>query len=480
MAENNNYDQIINNVTTQCSDINKRVISFQNGSVTILFVKQLTDITMLSEYIIKPIMKNASMITTFTAEKVASKIISPSVSILSLDENTIVEKLMNGMTVILFSWESKLLSCDIKKVEKKDIGTPELTYSIRGPKDCFTEILDVNISLIRYRIKDPQLKIDMFEVGKRTKARIAVIYINDIVNNKIINDIESRINSIDTDGILESGELQILLQGKRGFYPQIGLAERSDLACGALLEGKAVIIAEGSGIALIAPKTFAEFLWSSDDQYDNKYFAAFMKILRAGSLILSLTLGSLYIALVSFHADLLPADYILTLAKLRSDVPVNAFTGILFLEILLLIVREALLRVPKQIGSAIGIVGAIIIGQAAISSNVFDPLSLIIVSISFLASFAIPDYSITTPFYILKFMLMVATATLGLFGFTLGICVIITSVVSENSFGVPYTAPYAPFNLTDAAKVMGYSKNAPANRPDFLQTKDNTRGAGRK
>lgn len=473
------YDQIIGNVTTQCSDISKRVISFQNESATILFIKQLTDITMLSNYIIKPIMENASVITTYTADKIASKITSPSVTVLTLDENTIMEKLLNGMTVILFSWENSFLSCDIKKVEKKDISTPELTYSIRGPKDCFTEILDVNLSLIRYRIKDPQLKIDMFEVGKRTKARVAVVFIKDIANDKIVNDIESRINSIDTDGILESGELQDLLQGKREFYPKVGLAERSDLACGALLEGKIVIIAEGSGIALIAPKTFIEFLWSSDDEYANKYFAAFMKILRIVSLMLSLTLGSLYIALVSFHADLLPADYILTLAKLRSDVPVNAFTGILFLELLLLIIREAFLRVPKQIGSAIGIVGAIIIGQAAISSNVFDPLSLIIVSISFLASFAIPDYSITIPFYILKFFIMVATATLGLFGFTLGICVIITSVISENSFGVAYTSPLTPFNRQDAAKVIGYSKNTQTNRPNFLKTKDRSRGSGR-
>ena len=477
--QENRYHQIITDVNQKYSGISHREIKNGCWEITVLFIKQLTDIVMLSNYIIRPIIENEAAFGSFNADGIASRIISSQVRISKVDENTIVESILNGMTVILLSWDDNYLSTNIKEVEKKSIDSPELAYTIRGPKDCFIENLDVNLSLIRYRIKDPELKVNILKVGKRTQTQVAVVYINDIANEKIVNDILQRINAINIDGIIESGELQSMIQNPNSFFPQMGLVERSDMACGGLLEGKIVIITEGSGIALIAPKTFAGFLWSSDDSYDNRYLGILMKILRIFSLLISFTLGSLYIALTSFHTDILPADYILTLAKLRANVPFNAFTSIFLLEIVVEILREALLRVPKQIGSGIGIVGAIIIGQAAISSNVFDPLSLIAVSLSFLASFTLPDYTLMNPFRLLKFILMISTASLGLFGFTICFLVICSSILSTESFGVSYASPFAPLNRNESFKSIFYSKNSSSNRPAFLKTKDKDRGNGR-
>ncbi len=472
------YHNIISDVTERCSDISRKTIKRGDKEITVLFIRQLTDLVMLSNYIIKPIIENT--IINLNADGMANNIIPPDIIVLNLDINTVIENLLNGMTIVLFSWDNNYLAVNIKKVEKKNIEPPELTYTLYGSRDCFTENLDVNLSLIRYRIKDPQLKINMLQVGKRTKAHIAVICINDIANEKIVNEIIKRINEINIDGIIDSGELQALLHNRKsGLFPQVGIVERSDIACWALLEGKVIIITEGSGIALVAPKTFWEFLASSDDFYGNKHFGAFKLILRFIALVLSFTLGSIYIALVSFHTDILPADYILTLAKLRGNAPLNAFTEILLLEIIMLILKEALLRIPKQIGMATGIVGAIIIGQAAIASNVFDPLCLIIVSLSFLSYFVMPDFTIPIPFLLFKFLLMVATACLGLFGFTIVICVIICRVISENSFGVAYTAPFVPYNRKDIYHYLFYNKKTSPKRPNFLQTKDNTRGKGR-
>ncbi len=407
-----NIQKILDSIQTQNSGISKRIIKTINGDINILYIKQLPDVDMLSEHIIKPIIRitdyNTKPVISTTdknaninASDIAGRYITCNECGIETDENLIITMLLNGITIIFLSWDEHYLTANIKKVEKKDISQPELTYTLRGPKDCFTENLDVNLSLIRYRIKDPELKIKTFEVGDRTKSRVAVIYIEDIANDIILSDVCQRIERIKIDGILESGELQQQIQNQPGLFPQTGIAERSDMACGALLEGKIIIITEGSGLALIAPKTFIEFFWSSDDVYDNKYLAAFIKILRILSIILSFTLGSLYIALVSFHYDLLPADYILTMAKLRANVPFNAFTNVLLLEIVVEIIRESIFRVPKQIGSAIGIVGAIIISQAATTSGIFDPLILIITSLSFLASFAIPDYTIMNPFRLL-------------------------------------------------------------------------------
>lgn len=225
------------------------------------------------------------------------------------DKSKIVSYLLNGYTIMLLSWDESYLVSNIKKIESKNIDSPELNYTLRGSRDCFIENLDTNLSLIRYRIKDQKLKIKLLQVGARTKTTIAVTYIDDIANSGIVHDIVKRITTMKTDGIVESGELQkLMLNNKFNLFPQMGLVERSDMACKALLEGKILIIVEGSGLALIAPKTFQEFLMSGDDIYDNKYLGLFMKILRSIALFLAFTMGAVYIAIVSFHHDTLPTE----------------------------------------------------------------------------------------------------------------------------------------------------------------------------
>ena len=475
--KNNIHEEIIEALSKNGQDISKRVIQGKGGETCILFIKQLTDRIMLSNYIIQPMMTYLSEEKPLVdAQTCANQIIYTDDCTVESSEEKILESLLNGMTVILFTGKLDFLVVNIKKVEKKPMESPELTYTLRGPRDCFVENLDVNLSLIRYRIKDPKLKIIMLEAGSRTKTRIAVIYIDDIANSSIVNKIESRIRAINTDGIIESGELQkSLLNNQFNLFPQMGIVERSDMACGALLEGKVMIVTEGSNLSLVAPKTFGEFLWACEDNYDNQFVAIFMKIIRVIAINISIALSSIFVIFSSFNQDLIPSEYIIIIAVSRAHVPFNSFTGALLLEFVVELLREALLRVPKQIGSAIGIVGAIIIGQAAISSGIFSPLLLILVSVSFLASFAVPDYTIMNPLRLLKFLVLVMTGTLGLFGFTLGMCFIITSIISTSSFGVPYLAPLAPFNWYDFTRTIFYSKTIAKKRPNFLKTKDNTR-----
>ena len=472
----NPFDKTVEDIMAHVSGLSKRVLSGTHGDIYILYIKQLTDREMLSKFIIKPLIEYSSVRKTMTAKELASGILYVDDLIDDHDASKISDYLLNGQTVLLFSWDEDYLAANIKKVESKSIDSPELNYTLCGPRDSFTENLDTNLSLVRYRIKDQKLKIQILLVGTRTKARVAVSYIEDIANQKIVDDIIQRITDLEIDGIVESGELQsLILNNKFNLFPQMGLIERSDMACGAMLEGKIVIIVEGSALALIAPKTFIEYLKSGDDIYDNKYLGLFMTILRSMALFLSFTLGALYIAIVSFHNDTLPSEYILTLAMLRANVPFNAFTGVLILEVIVEILRESLLRVPKQIGPAIGIVGAIIIGQAAIVSGVFSPLLLIIVSTSMLASFAIPDYTLMNPFRIIKFFMMILSAVFGLIGFAMGLCLIVTNVISSNSFGVAFAAPSAPFHFYDFIRSYFYSKSFSPQRPHYMDTKDKTR-----
>lgn len=449
----------------------------RNGRIELFYIAQLTDRASLTENVVKPLILHCSSAPkSINAQMTVDGIIYADDCRIESDAGKIEEFILSGMVVILFSNDKQYIVVNLKKVEHRSVPTPQLSYTIRGPQDCFTENLDANLSLIRYRIKDKNMQIKHFEVGRRTKAQVAVIYIEDIANDTVVQEVQKRIERIDVDGIGESGELQgFLLNNKLQLFPQIGLIERSDMAFHSLLEGKVLVLVDGSGIALLAPKTFSEFFYSCDDRFDNKFFGLFTRILRYTAIIIALTGSSLFVALTSFHTDVLPVKYAISLSEMRSNVPFTALIGALSLEFIMELLREALLRVPKQIGSAIGIVGAIVIGEAAISAGIFSPLLLIIVATSLLASFTIPDYTLVNPFRILKLMLLLFTGVMGFFGFTIFLTFILAELVSLNSFGVPYMAPWAPFNFRDFLRTLIDGSTMDSRRPNYLRTKDKTR-----
>ncbi len=477
MLDKRRYEKLLEIILSKDIDLRRRVLFQGEDEISILYIKQLTDINKLPQYIIRPIINYHSKLKRpLKAVEIVNSVIYAEDCSVEKDEDSIVEILLSGRVVILLANDKKYIVVDIRKVERKPITNPELTFTLRGPKDTFTEDLDANLSLIRYRIKDENIRIKHYKIGQRTKAKVAVAYIKDIANSKHIKEITERLKDICIDGIVESGELQnFLLNDKYSLFPQMGIVERSDMACEALLEGKIVILIEGSGIGLITPKTLTEFLWSCEDNYDNKFFGAYSRLLRIIAIIITLTLTPLYVALVSFRLDVLASDYIITIATARSTVPFNTFTEALILEGIVEIIREALLRVPKQIGPAIGIIGAIIIGEAAIAAGLFSPLLLIIVSLSLLTSFVSPDYTLVNPIRILKVFLLFLTGAFGIFGFVIGINMILINVISTNSLGVPILAPLAPMNTKDSIKSIFYNKSIVAGRPNFLNLKNNIR-----
>ncbi len=477
MMERFDFEKIANSLKSKNLDITERSIPYQRGMVKLFYIIQLTDRAALTESIVRPlILRCSSTEKPINAQITIDSIIFADDCRIESDTSRIEEFILSGMVVILFSTDREYIVVNFKKVEHRAVPAPELTYTIRGPQDCFTENIDVNLSLIRYRLKDKNMQIKKFLVGARSKSQVAVIYIEDIANNTVVTEVQKRIENIDVDGIGESGELQaFLLNNRFQLFPQMGLIERSDMAFHSLLEGKVLVLIDGSGIALLAPKTFSEFFYSCDDRYDSMFFGLFARMLRYSAITIALTASSIFVAISSFHTDILPSKYAISLAEMRVNVPFTSFVGALILEFIIELLRESLLRVPKQIGSAIGIVGAIVIGQASIAAGIFSPLLLIIVSISLLASFAIPDYTLVNPFRVLKFMLIIFTGTLGFFGFSLVLTFILAELVSLNSFGVPYLAPWAPFNLYDFVRSLMNNLTIDPKRPEYLRTKDKTK-----
>lgn len=478
MSNKNYYDKTIEKIEKSKLGIKRRDIINGKEKITLLYVGELTDKTMLANEIIKPLTikiaeKNGLNID---AQEIVDKIIYGCDCGIGDREDKIVELILDGITIMLFSNRKEYITINSKKIEQRQIQEPKLTFSTRGSMDCFNESLDTSLSLVRYRIKDPSLNVNILEIGRRTKTKIAILHIGDIANQEIVNEIKNRIKAIDVDGIVDSGEINALISNKGiSLFPQTAILERSDMAATVLLEGKVVIIVDGSLLALVAPATFADFFRSCDDLYDNKYTSILNKMIRIFSTFLSFTITALYIAILCFNVDTLPSDFVVVISSSNSGVPFSLLVGIIILEIITEIVREALIRVPKKIGSAIGIVAAIVIGQASIAANVFNPLSLIVAAISLLTSFAIPDYTLMNSLRVIKFFLIAICSCFGMIGFTFGISIVLINLVSINSFGVPYLAPIAPFKWLDFRRLFYYGKDITNERPAYLKTKQKIR-----
>jgi spore germination protein KA/spore germination protein len=473
-------ETILETVEAESFAVSQRSFPTKEGSIEILYIQQLTDRVSLMNFVIRPLTlylgSNSSAAQELKAETIAQNALYVDDYKIQTDEDEVSSLILDGRIVILLPDNDEYVVVNLKKVEHRSISEPTLEYTVRGPRDCFVESLDTNLSLIRYRNKDTKLRICQFKVGRRTKANVALFYIEDIANSRVVSLMKQRIQAIDVDAIGDSGELEVFLQNStRNLFPQMGVVERSDMAQHLLHEGKVLVLVDGSGLALSAPKVFAEFFHSCDDRYDNMYFGLFMRVLRYAAFLLALYATSFYVGISAFHMDALPSRYVISLAEMRAKVPFPPIVGALMLEFVVELLREALIRVPKQIGSAVGIVSAIVIGQAATAAGIFSPLLLILASISMLASFVMPDFTLINPIRILKIAALLSTAFLGFYGLVLFSCALLVHLVSYESFGVPYFAPFAPFNRYDFLRTLLFNISISPDRPRYLNDRDKTR-----
>lgn len=454
--------------------ISVRRICNKNVNIFILYIAQITNRESISTNVIKPILQYDK--ENITIDTIANSIVYLDNISICNDENKIIDYILKGNSIIVIPEDEKYIVANTFKVQKRSVQTPYIQESLKGPMDAFGENFETNLSLIRYRIKDEFLKIDNCTIGKRTKTSVAMIYISDIANPQYINNVKNKLNNINIDGIIDSGYIAKFLREKTfNLFPEVGTVERSDTACAEILNGKICIVVEGSNLVLILPKTFIEFLDANEDHYKNTYLAIFIKFLRMLSFIITLTLSSVYIAVVSFSPDILPPHYVLVLATSRMTVPVNSLMEIIAMETIAELLKEASIRLPKQIGPAIGIVGTIVIGQAAVTAGLVSPITVIIISLTTMTSFIFPDHTIASPMRILKFFMIIITGIFGMFGFTMGITFIVINLVAQTSFGVPYTAPIAPFNGKDIKNYIFSDITLDKNRPEFLRPKDKKR-----
>ena len=334
---------------------------------------------------------------------------------------------------------------DVKGFKQRSISKPENEIVIKGPHEAFVENMRTNTTLLRRFTNNENLIIENTKVGKITQTNCAICYIKDIANDALVAETKYRLNNLEIDSLLSAGELEQLLTDTNSLgVPKILVSERPDYAVKSLLQGRVIILINGSPYALILPAILIDFLTSPEDTNLKPQFANFLKVVRIISSFFALLLPGLYIAITNFHREIIPTELLFSILSSRQSVPFPIIVEILIMEISFEIIREAGLRVPSPIGPTLGIVGALVLGQAAVSAAIVSPILIIIVAITGMSSFAIPDFTFSFHLRFFRFVFILLGFLAGFLGIGMGLFIYISSLCDLETFGVSYTIPYAP------------------------------------
>ncbi|MBE5922324.1 MAG: spore germination protein [Lachnospiraceae bacterium] len=344
-------------------------------------------------------------------------------------------------------------------IKIKSAGYPRMNVEpsqnemvMRGSKEGFTDSIKGNTALVRKRIRNTDLKVQEMIVGEKTQTTTALVYMGSLVRPQVLNEIKKRMQQLSTDGILDSGIIEQMTEFVPASpFPQYQTTERPDRAAQAVLEGRILLLSDNSPVGLLLPTNFAAFFRTADDYYNRTEVVALERILRFLAAFVAIGLPGLYLAVISFHQEILPTSFLLALAEGRAGVPVPAVVEVLMMELAFELLREAGVRVPGSMGNAIGVVGGLIIGEAAVSAGLVSPIIVIVVALTALASFAIPNDEMASAFRVLKYVLIGLAAVFGLFGWFLGIAGVIIHLAKLTSFQFPYLYPIVCGELNEDA-----------------------------
>ena len=458
-------EEYLKNKIGQGFDINYRdfiIPALDNCDAFIVNINGMNDRKEVDAYIVAPLLQHFEVPKeNFFARKTKkiSILIKSGVFLSAAKEssswNELLDAIMNGNTVLFVNKSNTALILSTRMFEHRTVSEPITEGEIRGPRDGFIENLQSNMVLIRTRIKDYELRFESYKIGTRTKTDIALAYIEDLVNDSILNELRSRLNRIDVDSILESANIEELIEDSpNSIIPQTEHTERPDKASAAILDGRVVILVDNTPFALIIPSVFWGFIHPSGDNYERRFSATFLRSIRIIAIFLSMSLSSYYVLLSSFHQEMLPTSFALKIAEGRSGVPFPAIIEAFTMEFALQVMKEAGLRMPQPIGQIVSIVGTFIIGQAAVSAGVVGPVLVIFIALAAICSFAIPANSLGTSIRLLSYMLLVLSSILGIFGYLGGIIVIFLHLLSLRSFGEPFLAPIFPYYKGGAKDIF--------------------------
>ncbi len=457
------YNQLIN------SDIVFRKFSIVAKNVEfkalLVYIDGMVDSDLINNYVLKPLMTR-NLNNTFESDikqEDKSKIVVKKIKDIKLEDyiysslmpqnsvskETTFDKIISGINTgncgLFVDTISTSFNIDVKGFKQRSVDKPEIESVIKGPQEAFVENIRVNTALLRRIVNNENLIIENIEVGTLSKTKCALCYMQNIVNSDLIAEARYRLNNIEIDSLISTGQLEQLIQDDNSIgIPQILSTERPDKCVKSMMQGRAVILINNNPYALVIPSVFTDFLASPEDSNQSPLFTNFLKTIRIIALIITLLLPGTYIAVTNFHQELFPTELLFSILVARENVPFPIIFELLLMEISFELIREGGLRTPSAIGSTLGIVGALILGDAAVAANIVSPILIIVVAITGLASFAIPNFSFGFHLRVYRFAFIVLGYIAGFLGIGIGIYIYIASMCSLKSFGVPYTSPISP------------------------------------
>lgn len=453
-----NSDIIIREFSLTCK--NKQYNAF------LIYIDGMTDSVIINNFVLRPLMlKNKSntykviqpkTVTMHTPSsqknkinELANYIYTNLVPNNNLSKQTKFEKIISdinsGNCVLFVDTLNIVFDIDAKGFKQRSIDRPQIENVIKGPQEAFVENIRTNTSLLRRLVNNQNLIIENIEVGELSKTRCALCYMQNIANGDLIAEAKYRLNNISIDSLISSGELEQLIQdGSSAGIPQILSTERPDKCVKGMYQGRAVILVNGNPYALIIPSVMTDFLASPEDSNLVPLFANFLKIIRLIALLITLLLPGMYIAVTNFHQELFPTELLFSILVARENVPFPIIFELLLMEVSFELIREGGLRTPSAIGSTLGIVGALILGDAAVAANIVSPILIIVVAITGLSSFVIPNFSFGFHLRVYRFIFTILGYICGFLGIGIGIYVYLATICSIKSFGVAYVSPISP------------------------------------
>ncbi|WP_177222015.1 spore germination protein [Paenibacillus sp. UNC496MF] len=450
------------------------------GRWLVIYLASIADEQLIDEQILKPILAfggEPESDAPIGARLLEQRIVSGGSTMLSADVKKIVGKVLDGYAAVLAGTDAEALLVMAYNPRQRSPEEPSSEQVIRGPRDGFVENLATNIGLIRIRLRTTRLKMEPVMLGELTQTKTVVAYIAGIADDSLIAEVRARVERIKIDGILDSGYVEEFIEDlPYSPFPQVQSTERPDVVAAELLEGKVALIVDNTPFVLIVPMTFWSGLQASEDYYTRWPIATFVRWIRFLFIFIAVFAPSLYVAVTTFHQEMIPTNLVISIASSREAVPFPALIEAILMEITFEALREAGIRLPKQIGQAISIVGALVIGQAAVQAGIISAPVVIIVSITGIATFTIPRYSFASGVRLLRFPMLFLAGTLGLYGIVLGFLGILLHVASLRSFGVPYFAPAAPTIVSDLKDIFIRAPIwAKTRRPKLLSRADPVR-----
>lgn len=436
---------LLRNLYKDCDDIVFHPVSVHNMTYLLTYFSGLCDEGQLNQHVISQILQGRVIPFECIPDQLTS--VSHTSVVSSLKD--VIEELSSGNAILLMDSETKAITFNLTKFDKRAIDEPQAESVVMGPREGFVESIATNQSLVRRKLKTPSLKMRSLKAGSLSKTSLSIAYLDGIAQPEVVEEVQTRLKKIDVDAILSNGAIEEKIEDTWfSPFPQVQSTERPDVVASALLEGRVAIFIDGTPFVLIVPVTLFALLQTPEDYNERFFNGTFVRWIRYSFILVALLAPSTYVAVLTFHQEMIPTTLLLRIAQSREEIPFPAFVEALLMEVVFEVLREAGIRLPKQMGSTVSVVGTLVVGQAAIQAGLVSAPMVMIVAITGISSFLLPQYSVSVSIRWLRFPIMFLAAVLGLLGMMLGMIILVSHLCILRSFGVPYMAPLAPFQIS--------------------------------